>query len=186
MRLGTQRRAICLLAVALVLVGCGKKRPPAVTTTAPGAGSGRTTGGMQPVGEGPDVRPVDNEGALGSDMLSDANGEGGPLTDIHFGYDEADLTAEAKGTLDQHAQWLQAHRSAKVRVEGHCDERGTVEYNLALGDKRAQAARDYLASRGVEGSRLSVVSYGKERPIDTGSGETAYARNRRDHFNVSQ
>jgi peptidoglycan-associated lipoprotein len=187
MKVGTQRRAVCLLAMALMLVACGKKRPPAVATANPGSGSssGRTTG-TQPLGEGPDVRPLDNEGAVGADMLSDSSGEGGPLADIHFGLDEADLTAEAKATLDQHAQWLQAHRTTKVRVEGHCDERGTVEYNLALGDKRAQAAREYLASRGVDGSRLSVVSYGKERPIDTGHDDAAYARNRRDHFNVSQ
>jgi len=187
MKVGTRGRAVCMLAMALMLVGCGQKRPPAVTTTNPGAGStaGRTAG-TQPLAEGPDVRPLDEEGALGKDMLSDANGEGGPLADIHFGLDEADLSAEAKATLDQHAQWLQAHRAAKVRVEGHCDERGTVEYNLALGDRRAQAARDYLASRGVDASRLSAMSYGKERPLDTGRDEAAYAKNRRDHFNVSQ
>lgn len=187
MKVGTQKRAVCLLAMALMLVGCGKKRPPAVATAAPGSGAsaGRTSG-TQPVNEGPDVRPLSDEGAVGSDLLSDSNGEGGPLADIHFGLDEADLSPEAKATLDQHAQWLQAHPSTKVRVEGHCDERGTVEYNLALGDRRAQAAREYLASRGVDASRLSALSYGKERPIDTGRDEAAYARNRRDHFNVSQ
>jgi peptidoglycan-associated lipoprotein len=188
MKLGALTQALGLLAMTLLVVGCGPKRPPAVATAPGGTGSSSRSSatGAQPVDEGPDVRPLENEGALGSDMLSDANGEGGPLADIHFELDGVDLGDEARSTLDQHAQWIQAHPTAKVRVEGHCDERGTVEYNLALGDKRAQAARDYLLSRGAPASRLSVVSYGKERPLDPGHDEAAWARNRRDHFNVYQ
>jgi peptidoglycan-associated lipoprotein len=105
---------------------------------------------------------------------------------VRFNYDEATLSDEARATLDKHAQWIQAHPTLHIRVEGHCDERGTVEYNLALGDKRAQAARDYLVSRGVPASRLAAVSYGKERPLDTGHNEASFARNRRAHFAVSQ
>jgi peptidoglycan-associated lipoprotein len=187
MKLGLAQ-ALGLLAVTLVASGCGPKRPPAVATTTGSTSSSarNTAAGTQPVDSGPDVQPVANEGALGRDMLSDANGEGGPLADIHFELDAADLSNEVRSTLDQHAQWIQAHPTAKVRVEGHCDERGTVEYNLALGDKRARAARDYLVGRGVDASRLSVVSYGKERPLDPGHDEAAWARNRRDHFNVYQ
>jgi peptidoglycan-associated lipoprotein len=186
MKLGVWTQTLGLVAVAVLLAGCGPKRPPAVATTSPSSSSRTTSGGTQPVDEGPDVRPLDNEGMLDSSMLSDASGEGGPLADIHFGLDEADLSAEAKSTLDQHAQWILAHPTVKVRVEGHCDERGTVEYNLALGDRRARAAEDYLVSRGVPPGRLSIVSYGKERPLDPGRDEAAWARNRRDHFNVYQ
>ena len=175
------RRGVCLLGMAVLLAGCGNKRPPAVATTSPRAGGGGQR--TQQVGDIPGVSPIDQEGATGADF---GDSEGGPLADIRFQYDESGLTDEAKATLDHHAQWLQAHSTAKVRIEGNCDERGTVEYNLALGDRRAQAARDYLASRGVDASRLSAMSYGKERPLDTGRDEAAYAKNRRDHFNVSQ
>ena len=98
--------------------------------------------------------------------------------------DSAALTDEARTILEKHALWLQGQRELRVIVEGHCDERGTVEYNLALGEQRARAVRDYLASLGVAAARLKVVSYGKERPLDPGSDEAAMARNRRAHFNV--
>ena len=174
------------LAVVLAVVatlGCGHKRPPAVTTSHPGGATKPVTPGAN---EGPDLSALEGSGAITRDMLSDANGEGGPLDDIRFKYDEATLSDEARATLDKHAQWIQAHPGLRIRVEGHCDERGTVEYNLALGDKRAQAARDYLVSRGVPAGRLTAVSYGKERPIVPGHDEASFARNRRAHFAVSQ
>jgi peptidoglycan-associated lipoprotein len=187
MKLGRSSLVLALLAV--LAVGCGgKKRPPAVTTAGSGAMSGNQGGRStetQPIGEGPDIRSVENEG-VGQDVLSDANGEGGPLEDIHFSYDEATLTDEARATLDRHVAWLQAHADVHVRVEGHCDQRGTVEYNLALGERRARVAREYLVSKGIPTDRLTSVSYGKERPLDTGTDEGAYARNRRAHFAVSR
>jgi peptidoglycan-associated lipoprotein len=89
-------------------------------------------------------------------------------------------------TLEKHALWLQNQRDVRLRLEGHCDERGTVDYNLALGEQRAQAARDYLLSLGVAPERLATVSYGKERPLDPGHEESAWARNRRVHFAVQR
>ena len=88
--------------------------------------------------------------------------------------------------MEKNAAWLQAHRQAKVLVEGHCDERGTVEYNLALGEQRARAARDSLVGLGVAAERLRTVSYGKERPLDPASSEVAWAKNRRAHFTVTR
>jgi peptidoglycan-associated lipoprotein len=129
------------------------------------------------------MQPLGQEGVGGENFDSD---EGGPLADIQFEYDKASLTDTAKGILEKHALWLQAHRDAKVRVEGHCDERGTVEYNLALGDKRAQAAQEYLVSLGVARDRLSTVSFGKEKPLDPGHGDSAWAKNRRAHFRVGR
>ena len=183
-----------VLAVAASLAaGCGgKKRPPAVSTAPPPSGepAGRSLPTeVPPAGEpGPDVRMLGAEAARGEDFTpSDAEtSEGGPLDDIHFEYDSASLTDQARSVLEKHALWLQNHRGAKVLVEGHCDERGTVEYNLALGEKRARAARDYLASLGVAPDRLRTSSYGKERPLDTGSNEASWAANRRAHFTVSR
>lgn len=183
---------VTVLFLAALAAGCGSKRPPAVTRGGapppPAADdAGRAGQGREPVDYGPDVRPLSDEGAQGEDIeLSDASGEGGPLADVRFDYDAATLDDQARATLEKHALWLQTHRDTKVTVEGHCDERGTVEYNLALGDQRARAARDYLVSLGVAPERLRTVSYGKERPLGTGHDESTWARNRRAHFVVSR
>ncbi len=182
--------AFLMIALAVFAYGCPSKRPPALATAAPGeeggGASGRTTQPRaEPVAEGPDVRPIGNEGASGADIPGGTlSGEGGPLADVHFELDSAALTDEARSVLEKHALWLQGQREVHVIVEGHCDERGTVEYNLALGEQRARAVRDYLTSLGVAAARLKVVSYGKERPLDPGSDEAAMAKNRRAHFNV--
>jgi peptidoglycan-associated lipoprotein len=190
-------RATCrLLAVAMLLlavVACGhKKRPPVVAGggSAPPSTTNRSVPSEAPLpsDSGPDVQPIDSDVARGEDFtVSDPEtGEGGPLEDVHFDYDQASLTDQARAILDRHAAWLKSHPAARVMVEGHCDERGTVEYNLALGDRRARAARDYLVSAGVSADALRITSYGKERPLDTGSNEAAWARNRRAHFGVSR
>jgi peptidoglycan-associated lipoprotein len=190
-----RRRHAFTLVTALLLAalsaGCGSKRPPAVSGSAPpprpADDAGRSGLGREPVDSGPDLRPLSDEGALGEDLaLSDASGEGGPLADIRFDYDQATLSDAARARLEKHALWLQTRRDTKVTIEGHCDERGTVEYNLALSDQRARAARDYLVSLGVAPERLTTVPYGKERPLDTGHDESAWARNRRAHFVVSR
>jgi peptidoglycan-associated lipoprotein len=139
-------------------------------------------------GTGPDVQPLGSETTRSTEFtVSDPEtGEGGPLADIHFEFDQATLTEEAKGILEKHAVWLQGHRDARVTIEGHCDERGTVEYNLALGERRAIAARDYLVSLGVAAARLHTSSFGKEKPLDPASNEQAWAKNRRAHFAVSR
>ncbi len=116
---------------------------------------------------------------------ADANTEGGPLADIRFELDSSALTDAARQTLGQHAAWLKAHAGARVTIEGHCDDRGTVDYNLALGEHRARAAKDYLVSLGVAAGRLHTVSFGKEKPLDPGSDEAAWAKNRRAHFVVA-
>jgi peptidoglycan-associated lipoprotein len=186
-----QTFAVVLVALAL-LTGCGgKKRPPAVLTD-PGQTSGSSTATAtpepsEPVNTGPDIRAVGSDNPSGEDFsVTDASGESGPLDDVYFDLDQAALGDQARAVLEKHALWLQNHRAAKVTVEGHCDERGTTDYNLALGDKRARAARDYLVSLGVAPDRLNTVSMGKERPVDTGQTEQAFARNRRAHFVVSR
>ncbi|HEY5339273.1 MAG TPA: peptidoglycan-associated lipoprotein Pal [Rhizomicrobium sp.] len=98
---------------------------------------------------------------------------------VHFDYDAYAVTDEGRGVLQRQASWLQKYPSVRITVEGHCDERGTREYNLALGARRANAVKEYLVSLGVSAGRLDTISYGKERPICTESDESCYAQNRR-------
>ncbi len=107
------------------------------------------------------------------------------LANIYFDFDRYVLKDEARKILDQHADWLKKNKDVKVLVEGHCDERGTAEYNMALGERRANAAAEYLIDLGIEKDRISTISYGFERPLDTRHNEEAWAKNRRDQFVIS-
>tara|TARA_B100001093_G_scaffold14308_1_gene13234 strand:- start:1110 stop:1640 length:531 start_codon:yes stop_codon:yes gene_type:complete len=98
---------------------------------------------------------------------------------VFFAYDSYSLTSVAQSTLSKQAKWLKANPSVTISIEGHADERGTREYNLALGDRRANAAKDYLMSQGISSNRVTTISYGKERPVKSGSNDTAWAQNRR-------
>ncbi len=104
---------------------------------------------------------------------------------VFFDYDQYSIRADAAPMLDAQAAWLNRYRSVKVRIEGNCDERGTREYNFALGARRANAVRDYLVSRGVDAARIDTISYGKERPMDPGENEAAWARNRNGHTQIT-
>ncbi|MBI3406386.1 MAG: peptidoglycan-associated lipoprotein Pal [Acidobacteria bacterium] len=104
------------------------------------------------------------------------------VLDAYFDYDQADIRADARQALAKTAEFLRAYPQLKISVEGHCDERGSTEYNLALGDRRAEAAKQFLISLGVDGSRMEKVSWGKERPFCTESNEACWQQNRRGHF----
>jgi peptidoglycan-associated lipoprotein len=165
--------ATAALAAALALTaGCSKKAPeriPPAAETGPQTEvdtSGDTTGGV-----GTEVLP----GSRGDFMQN--VGQGGDR--ILFDTDQYNIDDEDRRTLDQQALWLQRYQNVRVTIEGHADERGTREYNLALGDRRANAAKNYLQSRGVAASRMNVISWGKERPEALGSDEGAWAQNRR-------
>jgi peptidoglycan-associated lipoprotein len=127
---------------------------------------------------------MDEDADIRSRTLEELNADT-PLVDIHFSYDSAVLEPEARERLSSHARWLLARPSVTVLIEGHCDERGTVEYNLALGERRALTAYNYLVSLGVPGSRLKTISYGKEFPLDPGHSEAAWAKNRRARFLIT-
>jgi peptidoglycan-associated lipoprotein len=105
---------------------------------------------------------------------------------VFFAYNESDVSSEARATLDRQAAWLKKYGSVSVTVEGHCDERGTREYNLALGERRATAVKNYLVADGIPASRIKTISYGKERPAVVGSNEAAWAQNRRGVTVVTQ
>jgi peptidoglycan-associated lipoprotein len=120
------------------------------------------------------------EGRVGDDKFA----MGGPLGDVHFDYDSFELTAEARETLRMNADWMKSSVQSKIEVEGHCDDRGTAEYNLALGAKRAKSARDYIVSLGISPDRLSTISYGEELPLCREETESCWQENRRVHFLV--
>jgi peptidoglycan-associated lipoprotein len=105
--------------------------------------------------------------------------------DIYFDFDKSTLTPAAQDNLLRKAEWLRENSDATVTIEGHCDERGTNEYNLALGDRRAESAKAFLIDLGIDPSRLTTISYGEERPVDPRNMEEAWAKNRRDHFVVN-
>jgi peptidoglycan-associated lipoprotein len=124
------------------------------------------------------------EDSIGSRTLEELNKES-PLKPVFFEYDSAELAGDSQQTLNGNAQLLKQYSAWVITIEGHCDERGTAEYNLALGERRALAAREYLVSLGVPADRLRTVSYGKEFPFDPGKSEAAYAKNRRAHFVIT-
>jgi len=107
-----------------------------------------------------------------------------PLETIHFDYDEYFIREDAKPVLERNAAWLNKWNTVRLLIEGHCDERGTEEYNLALGERRAKSTLDYLVSLGISSDRLKIISYGKSQPLDPGQNETAWAKNRRAHFTI--
>ena len=110
----------------------------------------------------------------------------GPLGDLFFDFDSSVLGTDAQGQLKQNAAWLLGNPAKRVLIEGHCDSRGTAEYNLALGERRSESAKEYLVKLGVPSSRLETVSFGGERPFDPGQNEDAWAKNRRAHFVVKK
>ncbi len=131
-----------------------------------------------------DTEPNVQESALPAD-IEEANRvaqERGYIADAFFGYDESALSAEAQSALQTSANWLKRNSQYNLLVEGHCDERGTEQYNLALGDRRANTAKEYLMTLGIDAGRIRTVSYGEERPFDPGHDESAWAKNRRDHL----
>lgn len=104
--------------------------------------------------------------------------------DIHFEFDSSALLSDAQEILQKKAEWLRNNTNVRVVIEGYCDERGTNEYNLALGERRAASAKAYLTDLGISGSRLTTISYGEERPLDSGHNEEAWSKNRRTHFTI--
>jgi peptidoglycan-associated lipoprotein len=130
------------------------------------------------------VAPVSTENAATPTDTS-ANAEL-KTTPIYFGFDDYTLTSEAQSTLTAMAEGMKSSKSAVIQIEGHCDERGTVEYNLALGERRAQSVKNFLTQLGVEAARLSTISYGEEKPVVQGHAEDAWAKNRRAEFVVTK
>ncbi|HAF43190.1 MAG TPA: peptidoglycan-associated lipoprotein Pal [Sphingobium sp.] len=156
-----------VMATAIIALAACSKKPPAELPPAPG-GTGGTTA---PTGPATPSGPV--KGSQEDFIASVASDR------IFFALDQFDVDAEDQATLQSQAAWLQQNPAVRVTIEGHADERGTRDYNIALGERRANAAKNYLASLGVDPGRITTVSYGKERPAALGSDEAAWAQNRR-------
>lgn len=129
----------------------------------------------------PPETKIGEEGLKGGEMIAKVE-ETTKLQDINFDFDKYNVRDDAKAILEKNAAWLKKNPSVKTQIEGHCDERGSSEYNLALGDRRAKSTKDYLVSLGIEAGRIPTISFGKEKPLDPGHNEEAWAKNRRAHF----
>jgi peptidoglycan-associated lipoprotein len=178
-----------VMIVALTVGACAKKVTPVPKPAPPpptsGATGGPPPGPPEPVSEPTVVPPMPvPEDAIGSKSLDDLNRDS-PLAPVFFELDSSDLSPAGQATLQQNASVLKQYAAWQITIEGHADERGSAEYNLALGERRALAARDYLVSLGIPATRVRTVSYGKEFPFDPARTEEAYAKNRRAHFVIT-
>lgn len=165
-----------LVLLAVLVAGCGARKGEA------GLGGDAAAAGIdeKALREGR-VGSLDQAkaGVLGSDRVPS-----GPLFDVYYNYDSFELDGEARSTLQANANWLDDHQEVRVEIEGHCDDRGTVDYNLGLGAKRAAAAKTYLVSLGVDPGRVTTISYGEELPVCHEPVDSCWSRNRRAHFVV--
>jgi peptidoglycan-associated lipoprotein len=175
------------VAVAVFAAGCHKKVPapaPAPPPPPPAAPATPPPPAPPPPRPAPAPAPLTEDQVFAQKSLDQLNAEK-PLNDVYFELDESTIRDEARASLQKDADWLKKWTSTQVTVEGHCDSRGSSEYNLALGSRRADSVKDYLVSLGVPTGRLSVVSKGKEQPFCTEEGESCWQQNRRGHFIIS-
>ena len=189
-----QRRCLWVVLVMLTLAlamgaACAKKKPPVARPTTPppaaGTGTSRPPTPPEPVQEPQPVppEPIASDSLSGSDI--DTLNRNSPFQPLFYLYDQADIDAAGQQALNANAELMKKYPTWVVTIEGHADERGTAEYNLALGERRALAARNYLVSLGIPAERLRTVSYGKEFPFEPGHNEGAWSKNRRAHFVVT-
>ena len=188
------RIASCVTLCLVLIVGaaaCGKKTPDPVPvppptskpSTAPTAPPSPPPPPSPPAPTATPATLTDDE-IFSRKTLEQLNAER-PLGDVFFNLDEATIRDDARGPLQKNAEWLKRWSTTRIQVEGHCDERGTAEYNLALGERRANAVKQYLVSLGIAGERIAVVSKGKEAPFCSESNEGCWQQNRRGHFLIA-
>jgi peptidoglycan-associated lipoprotein len=199
-RRGSVLLVMPLLVLTLFLVGCPKRPaapvasapaptgsalapapgagPSTVAPSAPGSSSGPTAMAPSP------AAPATGAPAPGTPPRPSEFSENSNLKDVFFDFDKYDIRADDAKILDGNAGWLKSNADNLVLIEGHCDERGTNEYNLALGERRAKATMNYLVSQGIQANRITIISYGKERPVCSDKSEGCWQKNRRAHFLV--
>jgi peptidoglycan-associated lipoprotein len=183
-----KRVAAILMVVLMAGAACAKKKPPvAKPTTPPPTDTSATNRPPEPPTPVTEPQPVPVEPtATGIDSRDlDEINKNSPFQPLFFGYDQSEVSPEGQTVLNANAEIMKKFPTWVITIEGHADERGTAEYNLALGERRALAARNYLVSLGIPADRLRTVSYGKEFPFDPGHTEDAYSKNRRAHFVVT-
>ena len=189
----SMKPTVSILALALLMsfaAACGKKRPPVAAAPAPPPAAAPAPAPPPPPPQRVEERlPVPQEPRLADDeiggrSLDDLNRDS-PFKPVFFGLDESDLDEEAQKVAQQNAQIMKKYSTWIITIEGHCDERGTAEYNLALGERRATAVKTYMTSLGISPDRMRIVSYGKEFPFDPAHTDAAWAKNRRAHFVIT-
>jgi peptidoglycan-associated lipoprotein len=185
---GSALVVVPLLVAALGVAGCPKRPGSTGVATAPAPGGSTSSaagssaaGSARASGQASSSAGAAQRKDVASLQPSDFKPVGG-LKDIRFDFDKYEIRAGEARTLDANAGWLKTNAGVQVLIEGHCDERGTLEYNLALGDRRARAAMSYLVGQGISASRMRTVSYGEARPLCDAHDESCWAMNRRDHF----
>jgi peptidoglycan-associated lipoprotein len=172
--MGSKFYSVLTMAALAITMGAACAHKP---TTA--GGDGANAGGENAqVGKAPAVI----EKPLETDVQGSDSGKIAGLSTVFFEYDKASLTEETRKKLAANADWIKGHPNFTIQVEGHTDSRGSVEYNLALGERRAKSVKAYLQTLGIEAKRVTIISYGKEKPLDPGDGEAAWAKNRRANF----
>lgn len=154
------------LLISVFLVGCGQSQ--------------KSSGGSEA------ITGVDSGSSQEFEVSGDSDsGKAGALSTVYFAYDSASLSSATKSTLNANAEFMKSNSSVEIQIEGHCDERGSVQYNLALGEKRASSVKNYLVSQGVSSKRITIISFGKERPIAFGHQESSWSKNRRANFVIT-
>lgn len=192
-RLGLKIGLLLLVVSFLFLVSCAKQRDVSGQAGGETAGAEETTDQM--TGDDQEKQGISEEEiaaqkqAEAEEARREAEREKAAKEkfvneDVYFGFDDSSLTKKARQILAAKADWLRSHPDVAVVIEGHCDERGTKEYNMALGQRRAQSIKNFLENAGIDSDRLETISYGEERPVDPRSNEMAWAKNRRGHFRI--
>jgi len=196
---GTNVTITSLLLLGVLLAGCAKQpATTAATAPAPTGAATTTPGGAGPATAQPTATAPPSGGGTGAPATTPAPATAAPvarpapqefradaaLKDVYFDFDKYDIRPVDAKSLDSNATWLKSNASHLILIEGHCDERGTNEYNLALGERRAKSSMNYLVSQGVQASRITIISFGEERPGCTEKAEECWAKNRRAHFLV--
>ena len=165
---------LTIIAATLTLTSCASNKK-------------KTDGGDNVNVDSTTLDNANNAGGVSLELNGDSDSNrAGSLQTVYFDYSSAAITGSTRDTLNANAEFLKKNAAVKVQVEGHCDERGSVQFNLALGEKRAKSVRDYLASQGIASSRISVISLGKEKPVSFGHDEESWSKNRRGNFVVTE
>jgi peptidoglycan-associated lipoprotein len=183
--------ALILMGMALMFGGCSKKQP-VVSEASTQDASAKMREEEEAARRAREAAIAERERRAQEESMRRSAAQMGMTRDefvnqdVLFAFDDYTLSDSAKSILDKKASWMRDNGSAAVKIEGHCDERGTTAYNLALGERRANAAKQYLSALGISGARMSTVSYGEQFPLDPGHTESAWVRNRRAHFTLGQ
>jgi peptidoglycan-associated lipoprotein len=185
-KISTLGLALAAVAALSLSAGCSSKpKAKEASSAAPSSAAQAPSGPAEKVPEPTDITVTPDGASSEAGITAEDMNRRGYLKDVFFDLDRSDVRGDQREALDQNATWLRKRPEVRIVIEGHCDERGTAQYNMALGERRAQTVMDYLVALGIPASRIQVMSYGKERPFARGHDDKSWAQNRRGHFVVT-